>query len=309
MAPEGVTWLTPVRESGRQPTLPPPGSSISAACQTLRAQAYSPCGSPTPAVSRPTPCNTSWTATIVSGGRSLWLRMPGTCSLGRLLRGHVHVNIRFHAFGHGPQTANLNLFGVAIAPVVVQLQVTGIATSIASMPSRRWNEYLLHLRGDHSRGFRNFHDLGDDGLLSAHTMASSGESGQRCHLVYGLRRRVCSIDRKAGELQCDQGDDHCRWRRFACGTGNIAAAGFCTFAVTFRALGLGRSYWSWNAHSLGGSESRRSRRQQHPRCDRPGSAACQAPAQRESRRRDHFRRHDIALLFTSASSSKVRRRR
>ena len=74
----------------------------------------------------------SLAATISSpAGQFSLAEDPGTCStVGSLApEALCSVNVRFIPSATGPQTADLSLFGQAIAAVVVHLQGTGIATS------------------------------------------------------------------------------------------------------------------------------------------------------------------------------------
>jgi hypothetical protein len=185
---------------------------------------------------------TEWTQT---GTQFSLAENPGTCAGSLAPLGTCSVNVQFiPTTTNVLQTADLSLFGVAIAPVVVHLQGTGIATSnsVYAQPIGGTNTFYTFpdiLPAGATTGRTVYYNLFNN---STGTVAlgenTTSFAGSDITLATGIGRPGDFTLTKAtttGGL-------------VACGTGNLAARGQCTFAVTFKPLtwdGVGmRTRWA-----------------------------------------------------------------
>ena len=148
------------------------------------------------------------------------------------------MNVRFIPTASGQQSATLNFFGVAITPVNVKLQGTGIATSnsVYAQPVGGTNAFYTFAGTtpavsaiSTTSGLTAYFVLRNNSLLPVNLGSDATLfTGSDVGFDPSIGRPVDFSVTKATTTAAGAG--------VACGTGNLAAAGFCTFAVTFKPL-------------------------------------------------------------------------
>jgi hypothetical protein len=159
------------------------------------------------------------------------------------------VNVRFIPSATGPQTADLSLFGQAIAAVVVHLQGTGIATSnsVYAQPVGGTNTFYTFAGTTPAvsaipttSGIMAYFVLYNNSLLPV--SLGSGPT-----LFTGSDVGFAALIGRPADFSVTKATT--TGAGVACGTGNLAPAGFCTFAVTFKPL-------AWDAVAGVGTRTR-----------------------------------------------------